>query len=295
MNIQILTYFKTVASLEHLTKAAEQLNIAQSSLSRSIKNLEEELQVPLFNHQKNRIKLNQNGEKLLVTVNQILLLLNNTVTEIREDENFVTKALVFQINSAGKFFPDLMRDFKQLHPDTKFVIEAHRLDAPFSDQVDLILCSSLSKKLEFPSHMLIQEKLYITVSCNHQLADADTVEFSSLAKESFLFSGPQNDMHAIQMAYCKKAGIQPRIIAQTDKQNILLRIININEGISLLPKLQPSYGVQNLIRQIPISDIDCYRYVHLVANPYKYQTKISKQFQRFCIHYFQRATESLSI
>ncbi|WP_302122011.1 LysR family transcriptional regulator [uncultured Dialister sp.] len=44
-------YFQKVAELEHLTKAAEALHIAQPALSRTIRSMEEELDVSLFTHQ----------------------------------------------------------------------------------------------------------------------------------------------------------------------------------------------------------------------------------------------------
>ena len=52
MNLQQLYYFKTIAQLEHYTKAAEQLNVSQSRLSHAIGDLEKELQVTLFVHQR---------------------------------------------------------------------------------------------------------------------------------------------------------------------------------------------------------------------------------------------------
>ena len=45
-----------------LSQAAEELHISQPALSRSMQKLEEELQVPLFERQKNKLRLNANGQ-----------------------------------------------------------------------------------------------------------------------------------------------------------------------------------------------------------------------------------------
>ena len=47
MNLKQLEYFRVIADLEHFTKASEKLLISQSSLSHSIKELEEMAQVAL--------------------------------------------------------------------------------------------------------------------------------------------------------------------------------------------------------------------------------------------------------
>lgn len=64
-------YFQKVAELEHLTKAAEALHIAQPALSRTIRSMEEELDVSLFTHQGRNIHLTRDGHILLKYTNKI--------------------------------------------------------------------------------------------------------------------------------------------------------------------------------------------------------------------------------
>ena len=61
MNLRQLQYFKTIAELEHYTKASEQLNVSQSRLSHAINDLEKELQVTLFVHRGRNVKLSRCG------------------------------------------------------------------------------------------------------------------------------------------------------------------------------------------------------------------------------------------
>lgn len=73
MELQQLHYFQTVARLEHMTKAAEELRIAQPSLSKTIARLEEDLGVPLFERQHRQIKLNRFGKLFLNRVERIFM------------------------------------------------------------------------------------------------------------------------------------------------------------------------------------------------------------------------------
>lgn len=61
MTLNQLTYFRKIARLEHFSRAAEELNISQPSLSRSMDTLERELGLPLFEKQGRNVVLTKYG------------------------------------------------------------------------------------------------------------------------------------------------------------------------------------------------------------------------------------------
>lgn len=65
MELLQLEYFLTVAKLEHMTKAAQELRIAQPALSKTIARLEQDLGVPLFDRQGRKIRLNPYGQAFM--------------------------------------------------------------------------------------------------------------------------------------------------------------------------------------------------------------------------------------
>lgn len=72
MELTQLRYFKTVAACENMSQAAEKLHISQPALSASVKRLEEELGVSLFDRTKNRIQLNDAGRLALTYADAVL-------------------------------------------------------------------------------------------------------------------------------------------------------------------------------------------------------------------------------
>lgn len=72
MELTQLIQFKTIAETGNMSKAAEKLFISQPALSKSVRKLEEELGISLFEHKKNKIELNDAGELTLLHVNRIL-------------------------------------------------------------------------------------------------------------------------------------------------------------------------------------------------------------------------------
>lgn len=73
MDLLQLKYFQKVPRLEHMTKAAHELHIAQPALSMMIARLENDLGVPLFDRHGRQIRLNAYGKALLIKVEKALL------------------------------------------------------------------------------------------------------------------------------------------------------------------------------------------------------------------------------
>ncbi len=72
MTLQQLNYFRVLAKIQHYTKAADILLIAQPSLSYSMSQLEKELNVELFERHGRKVKLSYSGEQFLKYVEKAL-------------------------------------------------------------------------------------------------------------------------------------------------------------------------------------------------------------------------------
>ncbi len=77
-----LKYFRVVAKYQSVSKAAIELHVSQSALSRSIAKLETELNVTLFDRNGKRLALNENGTRFLVDVERILGDIDDSVRTI---------------------------------------------------------------------------------------------------------------------------------------------------------------------------------------------------------------------
>src|SRR2546428_8219400 len=84
MEFHQLKYFVAVAEQRHFTKAARNLRIAQPSVSRAIRVLEEELGTPLFHRMKGNVALTSAGEVLLPWARRVLADVDGAALEVRE-------------------------------------------------------------------------------------------------------------------------------------------------------------------------------------------------------------------
>lgn len=83
MNLEQLRYFVMVAQLEHYGRAAKALYITQSALSNSMRRLEQELGVELFEHVGRNVVLTPQGKKFLSSVSGILEELDNAIEQMK--------------------------------------------------------------------------------------------------------------------------------------------------------------------------------------------------------------------
>lgn len=83
MELLQLEYFYAVAQNQHMTRTAEQLHIAQPSLTQSIRRLEKELGVPLFYHSGRNIALTEYGVALQEALTPVLKTLHQIPNQLR--------------------------------------------------------------------------------------------------------------------------------------------------------------------------------------------------------------------
>ena len=102
MEIRTLQYFLTIAREESISGAAEYLHVTQPTLSRQMKELEEELGKQLFIRGKRRITLTDEGMILRKRAEEILGLVERAEAEVKANEELLTGDCQDNCNDVGK-------------------------------------------------------------------------------------------------------------------------------------------------------------------------------------------------
>jgi len=138
MELSQLEYFRVLGRVQHVTRAADELEIAQPTLSRAITRLETELGVPLFVPLGRSVTLSSYGTTFLAFVERSLDELRHGRLRILELSSADSTAipLGFSRSLAARFIPDLTRRFRLQYPQARFLftddnrdrLGAHLLD-----------------------------------------------------------------------------------------------------------------------------------------------------------------------
>ncbi len=245
MDIVTLKYFMEIASGKTFWEVAETHNISQSSVSKSIHRLEEELNVQLFNRSKRTASLTPAGsmfyEALKVIEPQFRKALNDLSAYSRR------KTLKICISPGLEFtkfnFMTMTQDFFSENNIQPVLVSSNGPRESFSDlaagNIDIMLCHRYSFSDDYSYNVIIREDpLYVITSLEHPFADRDSVSLDEIADEPIIMRS--RIMHEVLEESCEKAGIPlPArltfydVPAETMPRNQILDQVAVGEDITL--------------------------------------------------------------
>lgn len=258
MDIQKLKYFQTVAKLQHMTKASEEIHISQPSLTQSIHSLEEELGVPLFKKEGRRIVLTEFGIYLQERLKQVLPLFDNLPNELQQMKNTVSKTVKLNILAASTFVINAIIKYRKRNPDAVFDFEQNELKT----DCDITITTN-GLKNDIPKGIkrtVKKERIFLAVPKDSLYATKTEIDLKDVKDEQFVMLTSARLFGVICNEFCLKAGFLPKIIFGSDSPTAVQNIIGIGSGIvAFWPEY--SWGKINNkdIALLPVSNPVCQR------------------------------------
>jgi len=293
MELVQISQFKRVAELEHITKASLELRIAQPALSKTIKNLETELGMTLFDRHKKTIKLNENGKifyKYACKIEENIKDLRTEIWEIIEKEEETISIL---LKVPATFMPKVMKDFLRLYPNVKFELFFAGKGIPEKESLyDFIIYSPRQEAaLSSNEVCIIQEELVLAISRRHSLAKKESVCLREVKNKDFICFSKDSDLRRIVGEYCQLAGFDPHIILECNDYFTMSNLIEAGIGISLVPEFSWGYQEKEKLALINISSPRCINFINLRWNCDKNSTQSCINFKKYLLDYFEKEKE----
>lgn len=118
INFEYYKIFYYVAKNGNITKTAKELMISQPAISKSIKNLEEQLNCSLFNRHKNGVSLTEEGSFLYDEIKSVMKIINSAEKEVEEINNLEKGNLSIGINNTltQKYLLPYLKEFTKKYP-----------------------------------------------------------------------------------------------------------------------------------------------------------------------------------
>lgn len=243
MELRHLTYFLTLAEELHFNRAAEKLYIAQPPLSRQIKDLEEELGVPLFNRTKKKVELTPYGIYLRDEASKIfhrLDLIRNHLKQLKK--GVIGEVKIGYIGSAMlSYLPILLDKLKEKSPEIDiFLTEANTaglLKALKSGIIDLGFIRAPLEAHDIIVKPVFKETFSLVLPMKGELSSRENWDLKNLATKPFIGFSSHCTQGIIKkvISICNRAGFYPNIIHQCSNYNSILRLVESNMGYSIVP------------------------------------------------------------
>lgn len=285
ITLQQLQYFRTLATIGHLTRTAQALYISQTTLSNTIINLEKQLGVKLFNRVGRTLQLSQVGERYLEYVTRALDELENGRAYI-EDYREKGEQKVSLTTSNSLVWADLIRGFQNrfrsysLHQLNSTPDQFRRM--LLNMEIDYVITGTDDMDLAGLEYEVFQEEqLYLCIPKGHPLEGRNRVQLQELRDERFI-NLPQTLPFR---KYCdnlfEQAGIQYNAVLECD---YMLRGQLIEAGFGVCLTTHSGYksnflGSSNVY--IPLADDVSRRPIALIWNPKRYLGRAARDFRDY--------------
>lgn len=236
-----LRYFKTVAEVEHFTRAAEVLHVTQPSLSKAISNLEAELGVQLFERGKRSIYLSDYGRVFLRRVDHILTELEEAELEIRDmaqnaagDIHLASCAIFNAPSRLHNYNTDFFLNHPQIGLHMYVTNSAQIEDMLRHRKIDFGFAITPSEHPDITATALFSYRLGLVVSKDHPLAGQGSVWLSELRDNKFLCNNTSPDNRDSVYELCRRAGFEPRVIFEGESAGLIGEAISRNAGVAFI-------------------------------------------------------------
>jgi LysR family cyn operon transcriptional activator len=222
MELRHLRYFSVLAACEHFTRAAEKLFVTQSTLSHTIKQLEEELGMELFDRVGKRVALNKDGSQFLNTVARTLQELDSGIVNLRQSTSSLSGELrVGTIHTFNiRLTPHCIAAFLKDNP----TVQVRVLEGPAQDAESRLLAGELDLCISYPPkdpnlfwyETLFNEELVLAVPPDHPFAARRRIRMVELHRQPLILPPPGFGARHLLDSCFRSVNIEPTVIAEVN-------------------------------------------------------------------------------
>lgn len=289
MEFDQLRYFLRVAERGNFTRAAEDLSLSQSALSRSIQKLEEELGQPVFERRTRSVSLTDAGTLLQARARQVLSILEDTKAEITDDGQSGRIKVGAIPTIAPYFLPEVLRLFSAEHPHAKLIVQENTTNSLLKSctqgEIDLAIVALPipAKYLEFEE--LFEEELLLVLPPQHPLATKPRIRLSDVEPFPFVLLDEAHCLADNIMSFCRQRSYHPVAVERTSQLTMVQELVSLSHGISMIPEMARRLDETDRRVYRSLTRPKPKRTIAAVWNPYRFQSRLLRAFRDHLRHW----------
>lgn len=287
MNLSQLKYFVTLARLEHYTKAAEELEITQPSLSHAMSLLEQELGTKLFQKQGRNVGLTKYGKFFLEYARESLRILELGIEKTQEmtgqTRGVIDLAFIYTLGS--EFVPEMVGDFLRLHEELdvqfKFTVgnTVELIQGLKEEKYDVAFCSMIEKESGIEFVPVGIEKLVVVVPKGHPLSGKGQVDLEEAAAYPQVYYTKESGLRPTIDRLFEMVRIRPKIAYEIEEDGAMAGLVAQNFGIAIMPDIPI---LRNLnVEVLELRSPQLKRQIYMATSKENYQTPMVKKFVEY--------------
>lgn len=286
IDIKQMRYFVTIVKEGGMTEAADHLFISQPTISKAIRDIEDELDVKLFDRGKRRLSLTDAGKVLFDQCEEILRLHEKLPVDLKNMVGIYQGQLKIglpPLMNVSKLIK-VMKEFHENYPQVTFqLIEGGSRsieDLLEKNEIDLGITVLPTEGRNFDTYHFIHEPLILVAHPEHPLVSRNSIQLAELESEQLIMFDEDFYLNEIIMSACKSAGFVPDIIAWTAQWKFIEEMVDANLGVCILPKSSASMLDPSFVT-VEITHPELYWRLGIVWNKHQHMAALTKEWLKF--------------
>lgn len=289
MTLRHIKIFAAVFHNNSITKAAEELHLAQPSVSLAVRELEEYYGIRLFDRIGRHIAPTECGKEFYKYAIHIVSLFDEMEKKMRNWDTFGTLRIGASITIGTHILPVLIRGYQEQFPsltlEAKVGKSASIEDALIRSDIDLGLIETQPSHPDLRAETFMQDSMCAIVPPDHPLVSASSISLAELSRFPFLMREKGSAGRELLDASfsLQQISVHPRW--ESTSTQAIVKAVAEGLGVAVLPYLLVKKDIEEeTVRQIPLNR-PIRRNLNIIYHKSKFLTDNMKSFMEACKKY----------
>ncbi len=229
MELLQLKYFLESAESGNFSTTAKKFMVPTTSVSASVKRLEQELGCQLFDRSANRVTLNKKGKRLKKALLVAFLEIDSAIADISAVGD--DREIKLLVKAVRNDISDCIIEFNKLYPNITFNA-VFDFDEKNYEKYDVVIDEKNSMYTGYPGFCLLDMKIRMKAA-KGKFNFAKKLKLKSLAGFPFISWGEGSNMSKILVSACESAGFSPNITVQINDKECYDKMLCAGVGLGL--------------------------------------------------------------
>jgi len=240
MEIRQLKAFLAIAEAKTFTAGAKRVNITQAAVSMQIRQLEDEVGLPLFIRTPRRVILTEAGEHLLERARRILREHDDALAEIAEIAGAEHGRL--RIGSASAMFataqlPTILERLKQKFTRAEINVSSGTsnvlVEKILHGEIDIAFISLPVETANILTELLFSDEIVAIAHPAHLLARQKYISAATLAGEQLILGEKGGNTRRLIDDFFAAANVKPNVMMELSRQEAINQMVENNMGVGI--------------------------------------------------------------
>ncbi|UJP04946.1 MAG: LysR family transcriptional regulator [Nitrosomonas sp.] len=289
VTLRQLKVFESVARHLSYSRAADELHLTQPAVSMQIKQLEDNINLPLFEQLGKRIYLTEAGRELYQYSRAIAQQLSDMEVALDELKGMERGKLnIAVVTTANYFAPHLLAKFCQRYPGVTVSLNVSNRETVLKqltdNLIDLAIMGQPPENLDIDSESFMENPLVIVAPPRHPLCQERHIPVERLAKEIFLVRESGSGTRGAMERFFAEHGAKINKGMETDTTEAIKQAVQAGMGLGIMSRHTAELELETgRLKILDAQGFPIIRYWHVVHRKHKRLSGVANAFRDFLL------------